>query len=290
MVEDEIVEKSLIEEILVMTEIRLEDIKKIELHLLLKFHDVCCSNGFTYSLCGGSLLGAVRHKGFIPWDDDVDVLMPQPDFNAFIRYCSSNYVPFGFLHHSTNKKMYDGFGKVYDDSTIIIDETTDYQGMGLGIHIDICPIVGLADTYENAIKMYRKTSIQREMLVAKNWNHYVRSKTRAWYYEPIRFTLFAMSRIISGDMLIESIDSTYSNIEYETAKFGGCVYGSYREKEIMSMDAFREYMLLPFEDKEFYCIKNFDIYLRKIYGDYMKLPPESKRVPHHYFRAYYKNN
>ena len=77
-----------------MQELSLQEVQKIELNLLTQFDQICRGQGFRYSLAGGSLIGAVRHQGFIPWDDDIDVIMPRPDYDRFIKYCQTEIIPF----------------------------------------------------------------------------------------------------------------------------------------------------------------------------------------------------
>jgi len=271
-----------------MNKISKVEIQKAELNLLQEFHEFCQSNGLKYSLCGGTLLGAVRHKGFIPWDDDVDVLMLQEDFDKFINIASSQNTAFGLIYHGNTPTYFDFVAKIYDKNTLIEDELMDYQNMGLGLHIDVCPIKLLGSSYNDAIKIYNSLKIWRELLITKNWNHYTKSKTRKWYYEPARFLLYLIGKLFDGNKLMVKMENEYKKLDTSNSLFAGCVYGSYREKEIMNIEAFREYLLMPFENKEFFCIKNYDIYLSNLYGDYMKLPPEEKRKSHHYFTAYLK--
>lgn len=271
-----------------MKKLSKQEIQIIELKLLKEFHEFCESNSLRYSLCGGTLLGAVRHNGFIPWDDDIDVLMPQEDYDRFIEIASSQNSAFGLIYHGNTPTYFDFCAKIYDKTTIIEDELMDYHNMGLGIHIDVCPIKPLGSSYDVALKKYNSLMLYRELLVTKNWKHYVKSKTRKWYYEPARFILFLVGKVFNGDKLMKKMEDEYKKLDISNSLFAGCVYGSYREKEIMKIEAFQEFVLMPFESNEFYCIKNYDIYLSRLYGDYMKLPSEEKRKSHHYFTAYLK--
>lgn len=271
-------------------EIDIEELKKIELNLLTQFHNVCTEQNFRYSLGGGTLLGAVRHNGFIPWDDDIDVMMPRPDYNRFINYCLNNDVPFKILSWETDKTYVDLSARVYDSNTILKEANMLDSIKNIGVYIDVFPIDGLGNTYKEALKAFKSTSFKRNMLVAAQWKKYLKSKTHPWYVEPIRFTAFIISRFVNKQKTFRKILKKYNKYDFDSVKYVAAVGGAYREKEILSHKVFSEYTLLKFEDKDFYVIKEFDTYLSSIYGNYMKLPPIEKQISHHTFKAYYLDN
>ena len=268
--------------------IELDELKKIELNLLVQFDEICRKNGFFYSLAGGTLIGAIRHKGFIPWDDDIDVLMPRPDYERFISHCENNHVPFRLISNRTIKDYCDLYAKAVNPDTVIKEDITDKDESINGVFIDIFPIDGLGSTKKEAIKNFRRTSFERELLNASFWNKFVRSKTRAWYYEPVRLVFFALSRFVDSNKLSKKIDKKVKQINYEDSAIVGSVYGSYREKEILEKSIYSDLIEVEFEGHMLYALKEYDTYLRALYGDYLKLPPKEKRVSHHYFDAYWK--
>lgn len=269
-------------------DIQLKEMKQIELRVLKQIHSICEEQGFRYFLVGGTLLGAIRHKGFIPWDDDIDIGMPRADFEKFIDYCQTNDVPFDIICNRVNEKYGYLFAKAMAPDTVILEESGNRYNVNMGIYVDIFPMDGLGNTPEEAAKNLNKTRFNRELLVAANWKKFSRSKTRAIYYEPIRLAFFCMSRGSSFKKLIRRVESRYDMEGFDKKEFVGCVCGSYRNREIVPRETFAETVDMPFEDTSFKCPKGYDIYLSSIYGDYMKLPPEDKRVSHHTFRAYYK--
>lgn len=272
-----------------MEKITLEEIKSIELKLLLEFDYICQSNSFRYSLAGGTLLGAVRHKGFIPWDDDIDVIMPRPDYNKFIEHCKENFCDFQLLSNSTLDTYPYLYSKISDNKTILIEKVTDQNKENRGVYIDIFPVDGLGSSIKDAINNFKRTSLKRELLVASLWKKWFRSKTRAWYVEPVRFILFCISRLANPMTLLRSVDLEIQRLDFDSSDYCGCVCGAYREKEIMPREVFTEVMDMEFEGHMFKATKHYDKYLTQLYGDYMRLPPVEKRQTHHTFEAYWKD-
>lgn len=268
-------------------EINLDQLKKIELQLLLAVHEICEKENLRYSLGGGTLLGAVRHQGFIPWDDDIDIMMPRPDYDALISYCLSHDVPFKIRSWETDKSYVDLSAKIYEPNTVLEDENI-IDGNKIGVNIDVFPIDGLGNTYKKAVKAFKSTSFKRNLLIAAHWKKFFRSKTHAWYYEPFRFTFFILSRFVNKSKLFAKIQKKYTKIDFNSVNFAAAVGGSYREREILPQDVFTDYVELPFEEFHFKAIAQYDKYLSSIYGNYMELPPEEKRISHHTFKAYYK--
>ena len=126
--------------------------------------------------------------------------------------------------------------------------------------------------------------------MAANWKRFSRSKTHAWHYEPIRFAFFLLSRFVSTPRLIARIQKKAARIPFDSSQYAGCLCGSYRNREIMETPIFSQYTDMPFEGHPFKALQAYDTYLTNIYGDYMQLPPEGKRVTHHSFKAYRKTD
>ena len=264
------------------------ELKKIEFELLCEFHNICEAQGFRYSLGGGTLLGAVRHQGFIPWDDDIDVMMPRPDYDKFLSYCKNNEVPFRTKSFETDNRYVDMSSKICNPNTILEENDILEEDEKFGVYIDIFPIDGLGKTYKEAKKQFQATSFKRNLLIAAQWRKFQKSKTHSWYYEPIRFVFYLLAKFINKSKTFEKIQKRYMDIDFDTVNFVGAVGGSYREKEILPQQVFIEYTDFLFEGESFKVISAYDTYLSSIYGDYMTLPPEEKRVSHHTFTAYYK--
>ena len=271
-------------------EFDLEQIKQVEFELLKKFRDVCKENGFNYSLMGGTLLGAVRHGGFIPWDDDIDLIMPRPDYEKFVEYCKTHDTDFALMSDRTNDGYAYLFGKVMDKNTELVELVGNRNNVELGVFIDIFIYDGMGNTEEEAKKNFRKSSFLRELLVAYNWTKFFRSKTKAWYYEPIRFAFFLCSRLVSHKKLIKAVEKKYKDLDFYSCEYVGNLCSDKRELSIIKRSEIDTYTTLKFEGEEFSVFGGYETYLKNMFGDYMQLPPEDKRVTHHTFSVYKKEN
>ena len=269
-----------------MNMLTLQEQKDVALDVLCKIDQICRRNGITYSLAYGTLLGAVRHGGFIPWDDDIDIMMPREDYLKFIAYCQEHETDFALASYYTDPAYGYIFSKACDRKTVVIPGNMKWQKDG--IQVDIFPIENLGADMETAKKRFYKKRFQRELLVAWNWKRYEKNPRKSFLYNTAKFVFFLLSRFVSNRPLAIAIERYYSAFKTEKSTFVGIVCGAYRSREIMSASIYENYMDITFEGKEFRAILKYDEYLKTIYGDYMQLPPEDKRVTHHDFNAYRK--
>ena len=256
--------------------------------MLTQIDEICEKQGLRYSLAFGTLIGAIRHGGFIPWDDDIDIAMPRPDYDKFIEYCKQNETPFNLVCTYTDKRFGYMFAKACDKNTEVVENRANRYGCPLGVFVDIFPIEGLGDTQAQAEKNFMKKEFSRELLVASNWKKFFRSKTRSILVEPIRLAFYILSRAVNPHKRIKNIEKFYRNIDFDKSQYAGVVCGAYRKREIMKREIFSQYTKVEFEGKQFFAFADYDGYLTSLYGDYMTPPPVEKQVTHHDYTAYYK--
>lgn len=266
----------------------MSDIKIIQdkiLSILKEFISICKDNNLTYYALGGTLLGAVRHKGFIPWDDDIDIGMPREDYEKFKKIASNalsdNYK---FLSEDTSNYK-KAFSVIRDDSTkIIMNYSNEEQEESLWI--DIFPLDGMpTNPLKKKYHSYRYL-YTRMMVQLSQFNSLVNQKkeNRPWLEKVIIriANVVKIERVVSFSWAQKKYLQTIKKYSFNEG-FAGNYTGAYKLREIVPSDYFGQPALLQFEDLKLSCPHKFREYLTAIYGaDYMQLPPEEKRVLHHY--------
>lgn len=254
----------------------IKDIQKLLLEMLKFFHDYCVEHGMKYYLIGGSMLGAARHKGFIPWDDDIDIGMPREDFERL----SSEFVNDGRYvletSHSPENLCFP-FSKLYDSTTTLIENNRYKKKRGL--YIDIFPIDGCGNTKQEAHNLYKK--IKKKKLLLKLRNSPDKKDRGLLKNAGIKIVRKLPSSVADEKKLISQIEELCKTYSFEDSLFSGNLIGVWGEREIVSSQFFGKPRLYQFEDIQIYGVEMFDEYLTNVYGEWRKLPPEEKRISHH---------
>ena len=262
-----------------MEEIKRDDdlMKKIHekaLEILIVFDSVCKKLGLKYSISSGTLLGAVRHKGFIPWDDDIDVSMPREDYEKFLKQAQQHLPEEYFLEHFTTEKYcINTFAKLKNSNTTWIERGVDTKhDINLGMYIDIFPIDTIKSS-EQIKKLSKKVKFYRWL----RKSYFLNLKNKSFIHKISKiFIFYPLARIIGLQRINRKEDKllqSFGKGEYTTADMSA-------RNNCVPYKIFEEFTTLEFEGKQFSAIKDYDTYLSTFYGDYMELPPVEKRHIH----------
>ena len=259
-----------------------EELRQIQMDIMDHIHEICEKNGIRYTLGGGSLLGAVRHKGYIPWDDDIDLVMLREDYDRLFDALAKEKSYYRGITFESDEDYTLSYGKVLDDRTVM-QEAVDVAPTG--VFVDVFPIDNFSDDDAEGMRVMKKC---RSLL-----NRYA-MKTMRWRKgRALSKNLFLMAcKVIlcrtSARSLALKLDKTARTSNNENTKRVAIYLGVYGEREIFQREKFEEYIDYLFEDRTYKGIKDYDYYLSKLYGNYMQLPPKEQQVTHHSFKAWWK--
>lgn len=261
-----------------MKELNVDDIKKIEVEILLHIDEFCKQNNIIYFLDGGTCLGAVRHKGFIPWDDDIDICMKRDQYEKFIKiYDDKRYK---LLNFKNSSEYYYPFSKVVDSNTHMVEEGCS-EISDLGVYVDIFPIDNLPDQKEKRRRLQRKVFFLRKMLYPKIYSRkMVDTLPRSKQFAYKIYKLYGWhNALIKINKILGESSKQYSKLAFD-------VVAAAKEYNFVSDSCFHTSVQCEFEGHSFPIPIGYEEYLTALYGNYMELPPIDQRVSHHHFLAY----
>lgn len=266
----------------------IKEVQKISLDILKYIDKVCKENNIKYSICGGTLLGAIRHKGFIPWDDDIDIFMLRQDYDKFLKIMDENAKTnqkYKALHFSNNCPNYFyRFTKVVDLDTVLT-ESTFITPKDMGVFVDIFP---LDDIDMSNIKKIIKKNKRLAILLGISANKKAGIKTDGIAKKIAKFIISFYAKPMGWKhwtQKSEKLATSFNNKGYDHIH---AFSGAYGIKDIFEKSMFDELVEVEFEKNKFPAIKEWDKYLKQLYGNYMQLPPKEKQITHHDFKSYKK--
>lgn len=269
--------------------------KKQILLLLDRIHSVCVKNNIRYTIGFGSLIGAIRHKGFIPWDDDIDICMPREDYHKFVSAFTSSDGRYYVLDSNTSFNYYNNFSRACDGAmTLKLKGVLNIER--LGAFIDIFFLDRWPET-DNEREDYRREIARafRNVKFALPLSAYTKLGLRG-----IIKALLSIDKIIYNGFFVglknrklqrdevlvkyANTNTGWRNVSFEYPRIRGLLYQWFVREENLD-----KRVLVQFENIKVYAPENYDELLCKCYGDYMKLPPESKQKTHHHFTPYWND-
>lgn len=261
---------------MILTQEDLQQLKQVELDAFKAFIDVCERLNLRYYLLGGTLLGAVRHKGFIPWDDDIDVGMPRADYEIFLEKAQALLPEKYFVQSNRVEKEFPyNYAKIRDVETTYLESSVAHLSICHGAFIDVFPLDFYPDADKEKDFFKKKVNLTRRIE-----NVFGGVYKRVWWKKIICFLLAPMSL----QKALEEREKLYLSAtdKGRTANYSG----AWGEKEIVPTEWYGEGSVLEFEGLSVRAPKEYEKWLTQVYGEYMKLPPEEKRVGHHYVDAF----
>lgn len=256
-------------------------LKSILLDMFSWFHEFCVQNGLRYYALGGTMLGAARHGGFIPWDDDIDVGMPREDYvrlEALMGSSPQNQYILETPYSKDTDFLYP-FSKLYDTRTTLVENTR--SRIKRGVYLDIFPLDGAGNSEEEARRHFAPVKFRRNLLLAMYTGL---RKERSFYKNMAVLLLGAIpNRIVDRRKMQHSIDRMCQSRAFEACSWVGNMMGTWMERELMPRAFFGTPKAYVFETITIFGVENADAYLTRLYGNWRELPPVDQRKTHHDF-------
>lgn len=255
----------------------LRQLQLTQLEILKTFDSFCRENNLKYSLYAGSLLGAIRHKGFIPWDDDLDVCMSRSDYNEFIALWEHSH-PNGYILQNKDNSPYFGqsFTKIRKDHTTFLQEERESGQYHTGIFLDVFPLDRIP--IQKLKKLFFKWHCMKYQLLTRE---FVPPKAGIIIRLGSSIILACLTQKHRAQIRINTLKKITRYNDRHDLEIVAIETMSSLQKPFAST-MLDSYIDLPFEDGNFMCFADWDDHLRRKFGDYMLLPPESERTWKHH--------
>lgn len=257
----------------------LKELQDIALTLLLYLDEVCLENNLTYFAADGTLLGLIRHQGFIPWDDDVDVWMPREDYEKLEKIVNSDSGnPYRLINHRNTKGYCLAYGKIVHTGTSLKEHFAG--SVDTGVFIDIFPYDGLP---KRGTKEYEKHLDGLMFLESQRLNAFrtYRETLKGQKGTVMKWCKWAIRKCYGKERILQKIEKECKKYPVLGSDYVACMCGGYRKSDVIPKEAVEKQIRLPFEGHLINAPIGYETYLHTLYGDYRKLPPVEERVPKH---------
>lgn len=258
------------------------DIKLLQkklLEIFMEIDRICKKHNIRYFAIGGTCLGAVRHKGFIPWDDDMDLAMPRIDYEKFKEVApkefKSNYklIVEGSLPHYACPFM-----KVHDETTTFVEEiVSNFEDRYTGVNVDIMPLDGIPKSY--LARLFYFGRIKANIILSNRKMYGSSRKQRFFYIFKVMESLYLNH--VSNTLFVDKVIKLQKKYPFDNCNQLAYTWSRRGSKIVFQRADFEDIIELPFENVKMPCPVGYDDFLTAVYGDYMKLPPKEEQVPLH---------
>jgi len=270
-----------------MEEISNNDLKQIQIDILQHVNDFCHKYNIVYSLAYGTLIGAVRHKGYIPWDDDIDIVMTRSEYNKFLMlYKNKDTSKYKIYNYKTCSSCTIPYTKVFDDETLWLEDVENK--VEIGVNIDVFPLDKIPIKDKRHLKILKKIRKLKQILMLKQVSI---SSHRNPLKNAILILGHFMLKKVSIYKIVKKIDTIGLTFSEESLdNYSNVVWTPYGIGDYVTEKDIGNIVRLPFENTIFDAYEGYDRWLRGVYNDYLQLPPKEKQITHHAFKAYWKHH
>lgn len=261
------------------TKLSLDEIKRKEINILMYIHDLCEKNGVRYFIAYGTLLGAIRHNGFIPWDDDIDIVVPIEDYDRLISLIKEDKEsPFDVLFNDGNREYLYYYAKVVDIQTKLVERKAG-QTEGMGVFVDVFPMYGLPDN-----RIACKVTQGYRKLIFRMWNYCISNDNIEYRFpkQQLRRLVIRIARLYGYKIWMKLLDKFVHSHPVNNKKKCAVLE---LDSSIMNTEYF-EKCNVSFEGEIVIAPREYDKILTLWYGDYMKIPNEEDRISNHDFEVF----
>lgn len=262
-----------------MRKLEVHEFREVQKGILNVVADFCDRNGISYWIDSGTLLGAVRHKGYIPWDDDIDLGMLRPDYEKFSRLFNAANDRYRFCTYELDREFLYPLGKVLDTWTVLYEP--DENGNKLSVNIDIFVYDNAPDDDKLVKRMYDLRDLYNILHLVRNGLARDKGSKLRGFLLKVGGTVL---KVFPKDYFVgQMVKNSKRYAHKQTARVGNFTAVS---RIACEKDIFDSFTTAEFEGRYYRAPGGYDRWLRAFYGDYMKLPPKEKQVSHHAFVAY----
>lgn len=268
----------------------MNEIQKISFDILCTIKRICGLEGLHYALAFGTLLGAVRHRGYIPWDDDVDIIMPRPDFEKLMDYFEKHrdeLTPYEPWNRSKHPDYPYELTRIIDNRYIL--DVDNELPCGMGIFVDIYVLDGAGNSLEEARRMLTRTKKYSSSIFLSTRKSLKVNGTRGWrvLLKPL---FYAYVKLLGRQYFTKRLHQIINDQDYASSSYLACLEWDNTLGSVIAKADIENPVSVSFNGEDFNAPRNYEMFLIQNYGDYMTPPPEKYRVYHHLYKAYKKSD